>query len=132
MCTHARTCVLCVQTGVEDPFTQLAEGKKKRVAINKKSQLQNAKLADQQGQLPATLKLTSALGPGSGSNSKAAGPRALPKQKRKELQEEVRFCLTIVSLSLAMFAANVCVFCARVCVCVFVCTRVCVSVCAHK
>jgi len=78
-----------MQTGVEDPFSQLAEGKKKRVAINKKSQLQNAKLADQQGQLPATLKLAQGLGGGTGNNSKAAGPRALPKNKRKELREEV-------------------------------------------
>eukprot|EP00983_Pelagomonas_calceolata_P042537 1138535-Pelagomonas_calceolata.AAC.1 len=79
-----------MQTGVEDPFSKLAESKKQRVATNKKSQLQNAKLADKEGQLPATLKLAQGLGAGSGSNSKAAGPRALPKNKRRELKEEVR------------------------------------------
>ncbi|KAF5843321.1 ribosome biogenesis regulatory protein-domain-containing protein [Dunaliella salina] len=85
------------QTGAEDPFSKLAESKKQRVATNKKSQLQNAKLADKEGQLPATLKLAQGLGSGSGSNSKAAGPRALPKSKRRELKEEVRFSCVLDS-----------------------------------
>lgn len=60
------------------------------MAVNKKAQLQNAKAAEQQGQLPATLKLAAVLGGGSATNSKASGPRALPKTKRKELKDEVR------------------------------------------
>jgi hypothetical protein len=104
-----------------DPFTQLAESKKKRVAVNKKSQLQNAKAADQQGQLPATLKLAAVLGGGSTSNSKSSGPRALPKTKRKELKDEVH--VLMFGEVVRGWRACACV-CACECKCVTVCVRV--------
>ncbi len=75
----------------EDPFAALEAGRKERVKKNKKAQLENAKEAARSGALPATLKLAATLAShGSGSNSKAAGPRAVPKGKRKELKDEVR------------------------------------------
>lgn len=105
---HILSAPWCSQTGTEDPFSQMAQGKKKRVENNKKSQLQNAKEAAQQGQLPPTLKLAAVgLGPGSGSNSKAAGPRALPKAKRKELQEEVGRCFFSMSVRLYCWCMSV-------------------------
>jgi hypothetical protein len=46
-------------------------------------------VAAKAGALPATLKIAATL-TGSGTNSKAAGPKRLPREKRKELREEVR------------------------------------------
>jgi hypothetical protein len=45
-------------------------------------------VAAKAGALPATLKIAATL-TGSGTNSKAAGPKRLPREKRKELREEV-------------------------------------------
>ena len=78
-----------LQPGEEDPFTRMGKEKRERVSKNRKQQQQNAKAAAAVGQLPATLKLTESMPAGSGGNSKAGGPKALPKQKRKELKEEV-------------------------------------------
>eukprot|EP00197_Chlamydomonas_leiostraca_P004525 CAMPEP_0202860350 /NCGR_PEP_ID=MMETSP1391-20130828/2092_1 /ASSEMBLY_ACC=CAM_ASM_000867 /TAXON_ID=1034604 /ORGANISM="Chlamydomonas leiostraca, Strain SAG 11-49" /LENGTH=339 /DNA_ID=CAMNT_0049539505 /DNA_START=64 /DNA_END=1079 /DNA_ORIENTATION=- len=84
----------------EDPFARLAREKRERVSRNKKSQLENAKVAAKSGALPATLKLAAVL-TDSGQVSKAGGARAVPKGKRKELKEEIKLASRLSGVSTA-------------------------------